>query len=223
MTGYAGGERKNFRTGRDESQERLRIRDMKRDETSFDVPAQLGVMRRYARSLTRDDVEAEDLVHDALVRAYERRGSFDAERAAPGKTERGPAPRGAALRGWLLSVLHNVFIDRRRSRVAEARREADSLDLAETSAAPAQEHRLRLAQVRDAFMALPEEQRAALHLVAIEGLGYAEAATTLGIPQGTLMSRLSRARATLRAMEEGGAGEGPARLRIVGGTDEPTR
>lgn len=196
---------------------------MKRDETSFDVPAQLGVMRRYARSLTRDDVEAEDLVHDALVRAYERRGSFDAERATPGKTERGAAPRGAALRGWLLSVLHNVFIDRRRSRVAEARREAESLDLAETSAAPAQEHRLRLAQVRDAFMALPEEQRAALHLVAIEGLGYAEAAATLGIPQGTLMSRLSRARATLRAMEEGGAGVGPAHLRIVGGTDEPTR
>ncbi len=196
---------------------------MTRDETSFDVPAQLGVMRRYARALTRDDVEAEDLVHDALVRAYERRGSFDAERAAPGNAPRGSGPRSGALRGWLLSVLHNVFIDRRRSRVAEARREADSLDLAETSAAPAQEHRLRLAQVRDAFMALPEEQRAALHLVAIEGLGYAEAAATLGIPQGTLMSRLSRARATLRAMEEGGAGDVPARLRIVGGTDEPSR
>lgn len=201
---------------------------MKRDETSFDVPAQLGVMRRYARALTRDDVEAEDLVHDALVRAYERRGSFDAEpaRAGMGKggmSKGGATGGGARLRGWLLSVLHNVFIDRRRSRVAEARREAESLDLAETSAAPAQEHRLRLAQVRDAFMALPEEQRAALHLVAIEGLGYAEAAATLGIPQGTLMSRLSRARATLRAMEEGGAGEGPARLRIVGGTDEPTR
>ncbi|WP_371348448.1 sigma-70 family RNA polymerase sigma factor [Ancylobacter sp. IITR112] len=201
---------------------------MKRDDTTFDVPAQLGVMRRYARSLTRDDVEAEDLVHDALVRAYERRGSFDAEPAAAGTgkgggSRGGEAGGGARLRGWLLSVLHNVFIDRRRSRVAEARREADSLDLAETSAAPAQEHRLRLAQVRGAFMALPEEQRAALHLVAIEGLGYAEAAATLGIPQGTLMSRLSRARATLRAMEEGGAGEGPARLRIVGGTDEPTR
>lgn len=190
---------------------------MKRDETPFDVPAQLGVMRRYARALTRDDVEAEDLVHDALVRAYERRGSFDADRAAPGKGE-----RGSRLRGWLLSVLHNVFIDRRRSRAAEARREADSLDLAETSAAPAQEHRLRLAQVREAFMALPEEQRAALHLVAIEGLGYGEAAATLGIPQGTLMSRLSRARATLRAMEEGDAGQGARRLRIVGGTDEPS-
>lgn len=196
---------------------------MKRDETSFDVPAQLGVMRRYARALTRDDVEAEDLVHDALVRAYERRGSFDADRAAPGNGARGSGQPGSGLRGWLLSVLHNVFVDRRRSRAAEARREADSLDLAETSAAPAQEHRLRLAEVREAFMALPEEQRAVLHLVAIEGLGYAEAAATLGIPQGTLMSRLSRARATLRAMEDGSAADAPKRLRIVGGTDEPSR
>lgn len=196
---------------------------MKRDETSFDVPAQLGVMRRYARSLTRDDVEAEDLVHDALVRAYERRGSFDTERAAPGKGQRGAGQDGAGLRGWLLSVLHNVFIDRRRSRVAEARREAESLDQAESVTAPAQEHHVRLAQVRDAFMDLSEEQRAVLHLVAIEGLGYAEAAATLGIPQGTLMSRLSRARATLRAMEDGTAAEAPNHLRIVGGTDEPSR
>lgn len=185
---------------------------MKRDETSFDVPAQLGVMRRYARALTRDDVEAEDLVHDALVRAYERRGGFDAKRAAP----------GTGLRAWLLSVLHNVFIDRRRSRAAEARREAELFDPAE-AAAPAQEHRLRLSQVREAFMALPEEQRAALHLVAIEGLGYAEAAATLGIPQGTLMSRLSRARATLRAMEDGTVPAASRRLRIVGGMDEPSR
>ncbi|TCK30019.1 RNA polymerase sigma-70 factor (ECF subfamily) [Ancylobacter aquaticus] len=199
---------------------------MKRDETSFDVPAQLGVMRRYARTLTRDDIEAEDLVHDALVRAYERRGSFDADRAAPGKggqQHRGLGQEGTGLRGWLLSVLHNVFIDRRRSRIAEARREADSLDLADTTAPPVQEHRLRLAQVRDAFMALPEEQRAVLHLVAIEGLGYAEAAATLGIPQGTLMSRLSRARATLRAMEDGTAAGDSNHLRIVGGTDEPSR
>lgn len=186
---------------------------MKRDETTFDVPAQLGVMRRYARALTRDDVEAEDLVHDALVRAYERRASFEPGRGTP----------GTGLRGWLLSVLHNVFVDRRRSRAAEARREAESLALADRAAAPAQEHQLRLAQVRDAFMVLPEEQRAALHLVAMEGLGYAEAAATLGIPQGTLMSRLSRARATLRAIEDGTGAARPKRLRIVGGTDEPPR
>ena len=62
---------------------------------------------------------------------------------------------------------------------------------------------MRLAQVRQAFMALPDEQRTALHLVAIEGMSYHEAAMTLGIPVGTLMSRLGRARATLRGFEEG--------------------
>lgn len=174
---------------------------------------QLPVLRRYARSLTRDDTDAEDLVHDALVRAYERRGSFDAER--------GGAAGG--LRGWLLSVLHNVFIDRRRLNAARTRREAQAGELADTVAAPAQEHSLRLAQVRDAFMDLPEEQRAALHLVAIEGLGYAEAASALGIPQGTLMSRLSRARAALRAVEDGAGAGRSSRLRIVGGADDASR
>ncbi|QFR34085.1 sigma-70 family RNA polymerase sigma factor [Ancylobacter sp. TS-1] len=193
---------------------------MRREKTSgrqggirFDVMGQLPVLRRYARSLTRDDTDAEDLVHDALVRAYERRGSFDAER--------GDAAGG--LRGWLLSVLHNVFIDRRRLRTAQIRREAQARDLADTVVAPAQEHSLRLAQVRDAFLDLPEEQRAALHLVAIEGLGYAEAASALGIPQGTLMSRLSRARAALRAVEDGAAAGPSTRLRIVGGADDPSR
>ncbi|MBS9477202.1 sigma-70 family RNA polymerase sigma factor [Ancylobacter radicis] len=184
---------------------------MKRDETTFDVPAQLGVMRRYARSLTRDDADAEDLVHDALVRAYERRGTFSPERGAPGK----------GLRGWLLSILHNAFIDRRRARSAEGVRERRAMELAEPAGEPGQEHHVRLAQVREAFMHLPQEQRAALHLVAIEGLGYAEAAAALGIPQGTLMSRLSRARAALRAIEDGTAVR-PTHLRLVGGADEPS-
>lgn len=183
---------------------------MKRDQAMFDVPAQLGVLRRYARSLTRDDADAEDLVHDALVRAYEKRGSFTPERA----TAKG-------LRGWLLSILHNTFIDKRRTRRAEDERSRRALELSEPVDEPAQEHHVRLAQVREAFLHLPEEQRAALHLVAIEGLGYADAAAALGIPQGTLMSRLSRARASLRAMEEGSAAR-PTHLRLVGGSDEPT-
>jgi RNA polymerase sigma-70 factor (ECF subfamily) len=84
------------------------------------------------------------------------------------------------------------------------------------------------------FLSLPEEQRAALHLVAIEGFSYEEAALTLGIPVGTLMSRLGRARAALRAAEDAVAlpspplagsalprgGQKPARLRIVGGNDD---
>jgi RNA polymerase sigma-70 factor (ECF subfamily) len=74
-------------------------------------------------------------------------------------------------------------------------------------------------EVRDAFFSLPEEQRAALHLVAIEGLSYDEAAATLGIPIGTLMSRIGRARATLRSLEAEQPGKA-AYLKIVGGRDD---
>jgi len=176
----------------------------------MDVIGLLGPLRRYARSLTRDESQAEDLVQDTLVRAYERRSSFRS---------------GGNLRGWLLSILHNTFIDSRRRHAAEARRAQDAAEGADAIALPDQEGRVRLQQIRRAFMNLPEDQRAVLHLVAIEGLSYQEAATALGIPVGTLMSRLGRARAALRAFEEGaGAGApvpGKSRpaLRVVGGSD----
>ena len=172
-------------------------------KTRFDVLGQIGALRRYARSLTRDPGEAEDLVQDALLRAYERRGSFRA---------------GGSMRAWLLSILHNAFIDGVRSRRSEARRIEAAGRIGESALAAPQEHSVRLSQVREAFMSLPEEQRAALHLVAIEGLSYQEAAGALGIPLGTLMSRIGRARAALRAMEESEPGRG-AHLRIVGGPE----
>ena len=167
----------------------------------FDVLGQIGALRRYARSLTRDANDAEDLVHDALVRAYERRASFKA---------------GGNMRAWLLSILHNAFVDGLRSRKSEAARSVESARMMERALAAPQEHSVRLSQVRDAFMDLPEEQRAALHLVAIEGLSYQEAADALDIPLGTLMSRIGRARAALRAMEEGTPARGN-HLKIVGG------
>src|SRR3954454_24654349 len=95
----------------------------------------------------------------------------------------------------------------------------------ETVAPADQESSVRLQQVRQAFLNLPEEQRAALHLVAIEGLSYQEAAGALGIPLGTLMSRIGRARAALRAFEDGTIPvphhESPTRpnLRLVGGAN----
>jgi RNA polymerase sigma-70 factor (ECF subfamily) len=171
----------------------------------FDVLGQLGALRRYARSLTRDQGDAEDLVHDALVRAYERRGSFR---------------RDGNLRAWLLSILHNTFIDRARSRSADIRRAGEAAALSGTTLDPVQEHSLRLSQVREAFMSLPEPQRAALHLVAIEGLSYQQAADTLGLSMGTLMSRIGRARAALRDMEEGTSQGAVRHLRIVGGHDD---
>lgn len=182
---------------------RLRIRVMNPKTSRFDVLRQMGALRRYARSLTRDASDAEDLVHDALVQAYEKRASFRP---------------GGNLRAWLLSILHNTFIDGVRSRRSEAARAAESGRLAEGASPPSQEHSVRLSQIREAFLGLPEEKRAALHLVAIEGLSYQEAADTLGIPLGTLMSRIGRARAALREMEDGAPAKG-SHLRIVGGPE----
>lgn len=174
----------------------------------FDVIGHLASLRRYARSLTRSDTESEDLVQDALLKAYERRASFD---------------EGRGLGPWLLSILHNAFIDRQRARRAEQTRIERASELQHPHVEPVQDHHVRLVQVRRAFMALPDEQRAALHLVAIEGLSFAEAATALDIPIGTLMSRLGRARATLRALEDGvpkrPAGDGKPQLKLVGGSD----
>jgi RNA polymerase sigma factor (sigma-70 family) len=181
-----------------------------------DVIGQLGPLRRYARALTRDEAQAEDLVHDVLVRAYEHRSTFRL---------------GWNLRTWLFSILHNTFIDGRRRGAAEARRNAEVARAIDRSMAPSQESSVRLDQIRRAFEALPDEQRAVLHLVAIEGLPYQEAADALDIPVGTLMSRLSRARAALRAFEEGRLPDRPQlpapdpsrsrpNLRVVGGKND---
>ncbi|TIU85385.1 MAG: sigma-70 family RNA polymerase sigma factor, partial [Mesorhizobium sp.] len=153
----------------------LRKQDMRGSMPRFDMIGQLGSLRRYARSLTRDSAEAEDLVHDALVRAYERRGTFRS---------------GGNLRAWLLSIVHNAFIDGLRSRKSEAVRVEQAGYLVDASLQAPQEHSVRLAQVREAFFKLPDEQRSALHLVAIEGLTYSQAAEASGVPLGTLMSRI---------------------------------
>ncbi|TJW87098.1 MAG: sigma-70 family RNA polymerase sigma factor, partial [Mesorhizobium sp.] len=109
----------------------LRKQDVRGSMPRFDIIGQLGSLRRYARSLTRDSAEAEDLVHDALVRAYERRGTFRS---------------GGNLRAWLLSIVHNAFIDGLRSRKSEAARVEQAGYLADASMQAPQEHSVRLAQ-----------------------------------------------------------------------------
>jgi RNA polymerase sigma factor (sigma-70 family) len=178
----------------------------------FDVISQLASLRRYARALTRSDADAEDLVHDALVRAYEKRSSYHDSRS---------------LKPWLLSIMHNIFVDGRRASGAETRQRLGEASLQDAVLSPVQFNHVRLVQVRRAFMKLPLEQRTALHLVAIEGLTFAEAAGLLDIPIGTLMSRLGRARATLRAVEDGTLlwplNTKRQHLKIVGGSDEHSR
>ena len=178
-------------------------------KSDFDVVGQLTPLRRYARSLTRNDANAEDLVHETLVRAYEKRASF---------------LDGRALKPWLLSIMHNVFVDGQRAHRAEAKRMERTLGLTDSVTAATQENHVRLEQVRRALEQLPEDQRAAIHLVAIEELSFAEVAGVLDIPPGTLMSRLARARAALRALDDSTA-QPPAtaaarpHLKIVGGSD----
>jgi len=172
-------------------------------KSMFDVLTQLGALKRYANSLSHNAADAEDLVHDTLLRAYERRSSFR---------------RGESIRKWLMSILHNTYVDRMRAAAARGRREAETKAHAETSYPPHQEHGIRLAQVREAFKNLPQEQREALHLIAVEELTYQEASEILSVPVGTLMSRVSRARAALREFEENAAR--PTHLRVVGGGND---
>jgi RNA polymerase sigma-70 factor (ECF subfamily) len=112
--------------------------------------------------------------------------------------------------------VHNIIIDRMRSRRSEAARIEQAGLVADQSMPASQDHSVRLSQVREAFLSLPEEQRSALHLVAIEGLSYQQAAEVIGVPLGTLMSRIGRARAALREMEEGVPPKTRPHLKIVG-------
>ena len=171
-----------------------------------DILPHLDALRRYARTLARDETGAEDLVQEALADALSARRTFE----------------GRNLRGWLLSILHNRFISDRRQAASEARRDAAVGALADGAVAAGQETHVHLGQIGRAIDRLPADQRAVLHLVAVEGMTYPQAAATLGVPEGTVMSRLSRARQALRAFEAGEAGETTsvrAPLKLVGGRD----
>lgn len=150
------------------------------------IVAEFPAMLRYARALTRDDAAAEDLVQDAVVLACQRRETFQ---------------EGRSLSTWLCAIIHNRFVDDQRRLRAERSRDQRAAREAGGHADATQEDAIRLTSLERAFLGLPREQRAVLHLVAVEGLSYREVATTLAVPVGTVMSRLSRARASLRQAE----------------------
>ncbi|MGO4716829.1 sigma-70 family RNA polymerase sigma factor [Bradyrhizobium sp. 2TAF24] len=152
-----------------------------------DIVGSLGALQRYARALTRDDARAEDLVHDTLLRAIERSATYRA---------------GENLTNWLRAILHNTFIDQRRRADADARHLRHVSTQTEAAAPPDQESRLQLQEVSQRFDSLPQEQRTALYLVVVEDMSYRDAADLLAIPLGTLMSRIGRARETLRAADD---------------------
>jgi RNA polymerase sigma-70 factor (ECF subfamily) len=145
-------------------------------------------LRRYARALVGDRAGADDLVQDTVERGWEQLASWRP---------------GSDMRAWLFSIMHNVRIDQGR------RRHVPTEQLDEDTPQPCVTERvsagLELRDLDAALCLLPEEYREILLLVGLEEMRYEDVALTLGIPVGTVMSRLSRAREKLRALMEGRA------------------
>ena len=149
---------------------------------------QIPALRRYAYALLRDHERADDLVQDTLERALSR------------WTLRRP---DGDLRAWLFAIQRNLYVSRWRQ---DRRRETPvALEDAVLTGIPArQETALEVHDVLAALDQLPEEQKSLLLLVGVEDFSYDEAARVLGMPIGTVMSRLSRARQRLRSIVETG-------------------
>jgi RNA polymerase sigma-70 factor (ECF subfamily) len=147
------------------------------------VIAHLPGLRRYARALTGDAWAADDLVQDTLERACDRWRLWTV---------------GTDLRAWLFTLMHNLFLNGRRSAVARpALVPVDEVEgLLEAPASSRDE----LLDLQRCLLMLPDEQRAVLLLVGMEEMAYADVARILDLPLGTVMSRLSRARARLREL-----------------------
>jgi RNA polymerase sigma-70 factor (ECF subfamily) len=142
-------------------------------------------LRRYARALTRDPVRADDLVQDCLVRAIAKQHLWQPE---------------TNLRAWLFTILHNQNInDIRRSIREETKIPAEEVTPPLTVACDPTSA-LQIRDLERALATLAAEQRQVILLVGLEGMRYEEVATILNIPIGTVRSRLSRGRETLRRL-----------------------
>ncbi len=154
------------------------------EEFGTQVILHIPRLRRYARALTGERYAADDLVQDTLERACNKLHLWR---------------RGSDLRAWLFTIMHNVFINQVRGRKGSANIPLDDEIMALPGhSAPAD--RLEVRDLDAALARLSDEQREVLLLVALEQLSYEETAKVLGIPIGTVMSRLSRARERLRGI-----------------------
>lgn len=154
--------------------------------------AVLPRLRRFARGLARSASEADDLVQAACERALAREHQFQ---------------EGTRFDSWMFRIVQTIWIDQLRAR--EVRKEDGEIAeerMGSSESVRRAEARLALAEVRRAVDRLPPDQRATLMLVTVEGLSYKEAAEVAGVPMGTIMSRLARARIALQQQLDAGAG-----------------
>jgi len=141
-------------------------------------------LRRFARTLARDPHDADDLVQVAVERALAK-----SEQLRP----------DSRLSSWMFGILRNAWIDETRTRGRRNRIFAPE-ELGENVGDASSESHTETLSVQDAMARLPEEQRMAIGLVLVEGLSYKEAAEIMGIPIGTLTSRLARGREALQTL-----------------------
>jgi len=157
-----------------------------RDDFADSLGAMLPPLRRFAFSLSRSAADADDLAAQAVERALRSRSQFTP---------------GTRLDSWLFRITRNLWIDEGRSRQRKSAWEAPPEEGARQGfdGAAAIERSAELATVLTAMSALSDEQREVVSLIMIEGLGYREAAELLGLPIGTVSSRLVRGRNALLA------------------------
>lgn len=153
------------------------------------IIAEIPRLRRYARALTGNLDMADDLVQETLERAIDKWRFWQRDRD---------------LRPWLFSIMHNLHVDQLlRAKHIDY---CDQDSLPDIAYRPEQMDGLEIRDLDRALALLPVDQREILLLVGLEGLSYKEVADTLGIPVGSVMSRLSRARTRLKALLSGQAG-----------------
>jgi RNA polymerase sigma factor (sigma-70 family) len=159
--------------------------------THFPLTEHIPSLRRYARVLTGDAWMADDLVQDTLERACSKWRLWVA---------------GSDLRAWLFTLMHNIFINQaRRSMRQAAAGVTVNVDDVEGEMAAPEGGTAQALDLQRCLLRLPEDQRVVLLLVSLEDLSYEEVAKITGVPVGTVMSRLSRARSRLRELMDGPA------------------
>ena len=151
------------------------------------VVPEIDVLYRVALMLVDRPADAEDLVQDALLRAYRGLSNFD----------------GRHPRAWLLTILRNAHRNRGRRRRPDLLRDPESYGAGGTADSSPGPEALVVDGALDAAVAsavetLPPKMRRLVELVDVDGLSYEEAAAALGVPVGTVMSRLPRARSRIR-------------------------
>jgi RNA polymerase sigma-70 factor (ECF subfamily) len=150
------------------------------------IESHIGRLRRYARALTGNADAADDLVQDTIERALVKFALWQP---------------GTDLRAWLFTIMHNLYVNQLRQRRPEIA--GDEVD--EIPVRGGESDHIELGDLDRALQRLSGDQRQVLLLVALEQMSYQETADTLGIPIGTVMSRLARARERLRVLLAPGA------------------